>query len=178
MEPAPQTDMERKKEQERSSWWAGALGLGIAGRFYNSGNERGEILAAVSGWALILGLLRECVVLCATLCQDRWRGPSKCIHGSLEIADIAGAGKGFVSCSLFYPWRSTWPTYSCAIPNTAWFKNRGCLLCALWQPQCLLSWKWSTFWLRTRSPWDLWYLEVHPPSSKFGGWTPSSTWYK
>lgn len=124
MEPAPQTDMERKKEQEHSSWWAGALGLGIAGRFYNSGNERGEILAAVSGWALILGLLRECVVLCATLCQDRWRGPSKCIHGSLEIADIAEAGKGFVSCSLFYPWRTMWPTYSCAILTTTWFKNQ------------------------------------------------------
>lgn len=64
------------------------------------------------------------MVLCATLCQDRWRGPSKCIHGSLEIADIAGAGKGFVSCSLFYPWRTTWPAYSCAIPTTTWFKNQ------------------------------------------------------
>lgn len=38
------------------------------------------------------------MVLCATLCQDHWRGPSKCVHDSLGTADIAGADKGFVSC--------------------------------------------------------------------------------
>lgn len=56
------------------------------------------MLSTVSGWGLVLGLLRVCVVLCATLCQDHWRGPSKRVHDSLGIADIAGADKGFVSC--------------------------------------------------------------------------------